>query len=46
MYWEEQEVNERLEKKLVKTFKEVWDKSQKMKISLRTAAYVVAFFCH
>ena len=42
MYWEEQEVNERLEKKLVKTFKEVWDKAQNMKISLRTAAYVVA----
>lgn len=42
MYWEEQEVNERLEKKLVKTFKEVWDKAKNMKISLRTAAYVVA----
>jgi glutamate dehydrogenase (NAD(P)+) len=42
MYWEEQEVNERLERKLVKTFAEVWKKAEAMKISLRTAAYVVA----
>jgi glutamate dehydrogenase/leucine dehydrogenase len=42
MYWEESEVNERLEKKLVRTFAEVWKRSQEMKISLRTAAYVVA----
>ncbi len=42
MYWEEQEVNERLERKLVKSFAEVWKKAEAMKISLRTAAYVVA----
>jgi len=42
MYWEEQEVNERLERKLVKTFAEVWKKAMTMKTSLRTAAYVVA----
>lgn len=42
LYWEEKEVNERLENKLVKTFNEVWEKSQKMNLSLRTAAYVVA----
>ena len=42
MYWEESEVNERLEKKLVRTCAEVWKRSQEMKISLRTAAYVVA----
>jgi glutamate dehydrogenase/leucine dehydrogenase len=42
MYWEENEVNERLEKKLVRTFAEVWKRSQEMKVPLRTAAYVVA----
>ena len=42
LYWEESEVNERLEKKLVRTCAEVWKRSQEMKISLRTAAYVVA----
>ncbi len=42
LYWEEKEVNERLEKKLIKTFNEVWEKSQKMGVSLRTAAYIVA----
>ncbi|MGQ9663898.1 MAG: Glu/Leu/Phe/Val family dehydrogenase [bacterium] len=42
LYWEEKEVNERLENKLIKSFNEVWEKSIKMKISLRTAAYVVA----
>jgi len=42
LYWEEQEVNDRLEKKLVRSFAEVWKRSQDMKISLRTAAYVVA----
>jgi glutamate dehydrogenase/leucine dehydrogenase len=42
MYWEEKEVNDRLEEKLVKTFGVVWSKSSEMKISLRIAAYVVA----
>jgi len=42
LYWEEKEVNERLENKLVKTFNEVWDKANKMKVNLRTAAYIVA----
>ena len=42
MYWEEKEVNDRLERKLVKTFAEVWEKSRTMKTSLRTAAYIVA----
>jgi glutamate dehydrogenase (NAD(P)+) len=42
LYWEENEVNERLEKNLVKTFAEVWKRSREMKVSLRTAAYVVA----
>jgi glutamate dehydrogenase (NAD(P)+) len=42
LYWEEREVNDRLEHKLVKTFAEVWEKAGSMKTSLRTAAYVVA----
>lgn len=42
LYWEEKEVNERLEKKLVNSFDEVWKKAKKIKISLRVAAYVVA----
>jgi len=42
LYWEEKEVNDRLELKLVRTFAEVWKRSQEMKVSLRTAAYVVA----
>ncbi|MEO0226074.1 MAG: Glu/Leu/Phe/Val dehydrogenase [candidate division WOR-3 bacterium] len=42
MYWEEAEVNQRLEKKLINTFDEVWIKAQQMKVSLRTAAYCVA----
>ncbi|MGB9721334.1 MAG: Glu/Leu/Phe/Val family dehydrogenase [bacterium] len=42
LYWEEKEVNDRLENKLVKTFNEVWKKANDMKVSLRTAAYIVA----
>ncbi len=42
LYWEEKEVNERLENKLIKTFNEVWELTQKTKVSLRTAAYIVA----
>lgn len=42
LYWEENEVNERLEKKLVYSFNEVWRRAQNLKVPLRTAAYVVA----
>jgi len=42
LYWEEKEVNERLENKLIKTFSEVWKTSKKMQTSLRVAAYIVA----
>lgn len=42
MYWEEEEVNQRLEKKLVASFGQVWRKAQEFKVSLRTAAYCVA----
>jgi len=40
--WEEEEINTRLEKRIVSTFDKVWQKAQEKKVSLRTAAYVVA----
>lgn len=42
LYWEEDQVNAELERKMVKAFKQVWENAQKRKISLRCAAYVVA----
>ena len=42
LYWEEEEINQRLEKRLVRTFDEVWYKVQERKASLRTAAYIMA----
>jgi glutamate dehydrogenase len=42
LYWEEEEINQRLEKRLVRTFDEVWYKVQERKVSLRTAAYIMA----
>ncbi|MEW6686800.1 MAG: Glu/Leu/Phe/Val dehydrogenase [Candidatus Edwardsbacteria bacterium] len=42
LYWEEQEVNERLEKKLIHSFQTVWQCSLEKKVSLRTAAYIIA----
>lgn len=42
LYWEEKEVNDRLEQKIVRTFAEVWRRSQEMNVSLRVAAYIVA----
>jgi glutamate dehydrogenase/leucine dehydrogenase len=40
--WEEEEINQRLENRLVTTFDKVWKKAEEKHISLRTAAYVVA----
>ncbi|UCE41179.1 MAG: Glu/Leu/Phe/Val dehydrogenase [Candidatus Aminicenantes bacterium] len=42
LYWEEEQVNAELERKLVKAFKEVWANSIKRNVTLRCAAYVVA----
>ncbi len=42
LYWEEKEVNDRLETKLIRTFDEVWKTANRMKTSLRVAAYIVA----
>jgi glutamate dehydrogenase (NAD(P)+) len=41
-FWEESEVNKRLEAKMVEAFHDVLDTSIKYKTDLRTAAYVVA----
>jgi glutamate dehydrogenase (NAD(P)+) len=41
-FWEEDEVNTRLEKKMVEAFTDVLQTSLKYKVDLRTAAYIVA----
>jgi glutamate dehydrogenase (NAD(P)+) len=41
-FWEEDEVNHRLEAKMVEAFKDVLDTSIRYKTDLRTAAYIVA----
>jgi glutamate dehydrogenase (NAD(P)+) len=41
-FWEEDEVNARLEKKMVEAFDDVLQTSLKYKVDLRTAAYIVA----
>src|SRR5262245_36671485 len=41
-FWEEDEVNRRLEAKMVEAFSDVLDTSLKYKTDLRTAAYIVA----
>jgi glutamate dehydrogenase (NAD(P)+) len=42
LYWELDEVHERLDKKMTKAFHEVLDASKKHKVDMRIAAYVVA----
>lgn len=42
LYWEEEQVNAELERKMVKAFNEVWEKATNRKVSLRCAAYLVA----
>ena len=41
-FWEESEVNKRLENKMVEAFEDVLSTSQRYKTDLRTAAYIVA----
>ena len=41
-FWTEKEVNERLEHKMVQAFDAVLHTSQKFKVDMRTAAYIVA----
>ncbi|MBS7655739.1 Glu/Leu/Phe/Val dehydrogenase [Candidatus Bathyarchaeota archaeon] len=40
--WSEEEVNRRLEERMVKAFKEVLEISEREKVSMRTAAYMLA----
>jgi glutamate dehydrogenase (NAD(P)+) len=42
LFWEEDQVNAELERKMVKSFQDVWKRSTQKKISLRCAAYSVA----
>jgi glutamate dehydrogenase/leucine dehydrogenase len=42
LYWEEDQVNAELERKLVKAFQEVWNNAQTRNVALRCSAYVVA----
>ena len=41
-YWDEEEVHERLGKKMAKAFQDVLSESLKRKVSMRVAAYIVA----
>lgn len=41
-FWDEATINERLERIMVGSFQEVWDISQKYKVGLRLAAYMLA----
>jgi glutamate dehydrogenase (NAD(P)+) len=41
-FWEEEEVNLRLEKKMVRAFHEVYDMAQQQKSHLRTGAYLLS----
>jgi glutamate dehydrogenase/leucine dehydrogenase len=40
--WTEKEVNRKLEERMMKTFKEVYELSQREKVHMRTAAYMLA----
>ena len=42
LYWSEDDVNSRLKEIMQKAFKEVYDKSQELNLSLRLGAYAVA----
>jgi glutamate dehydrogenase (NAD(P)+) len=42
LYWEEEEVHVRLDKKMTKAFNDVFDMSKRNEVDMRTAAYMVA----
>ncbi|UTC66202.1 MULTISPECIES: Glu/Leu/Phe/Val dehydrogenase [unclassified Treponema] len=42
LYWTEEEVNNRLENKMIEAFRLVWDVKETYKVSLRKAAYIKA----
>jgi glutamate dehydrogenase (NAD(P)+) len=41
-FWDEQEINNRLERLMVQNFARVWKVSQEKKVSMRMAAYILA----
>lgn len=41
-YWTEEEVNKRLEDKMIEAFKLVWNVKETYKVSMRKAAYIKA----
>jgi len=41
-FWTEQEINERLERILSEAFESVWKAAQEHRVTLRTAAYLLA----
>jgi len=41
-FWEEGEVNQKLERKMCEAFDDVWQTAQRYKTDMRTAAYIVA----
>jgi glutamate dehydrogenase (NAD(P)+) len=41
-FWEEAEVNQKLERKMCEAFDDVWQTAQRYKTDMRTAAYIVA----
>ena len=45
LFWDEDEVNSRLEKIMVSSFDEVWHESEDRKVDMRTAAYIKAVSC-
>jgi glutamate dehydrogenase (NAD(P)+) len=41
-FWDEDEVNDNLERILIRSFKQVWDFSEEQRVSLRLGAYMLA----
>jgi glutamate dehydrogenase (NAD(P)+) len=41
-FWEEEEINERLRRKMTRAFKETYEQAQRLHIDMRRGAYVVA----
>jgi glutamate dehydrogenase (NAD(P)+) len=41
-FWEEDEINERLKRKMTRAFRETYEQSQRLSIDMRRGAYVVA----
>jgi glutamate dehydrogenase/leucine dehydrogenase len=41
-FWDEAEVNEKLKKQMIKSFNDVWERKEKYKVDMRTAANILA----